>query len=225
MKKTLMLNGKFSSSSRKWLTRQQNDPYVKRAVSEGYRSRAAYKLLEIDDKFRLIKGAKRIVDVGAAPGGWSQILAKRSGPEAKIAAIDLLQFAPIDDKVAQFFGDFEDENLQQAIVDFLGNSADLIVSDMAPATVGHRQSDHWRIMGLVESAYDFSQKILRTGGAFVAKIFHGSDEKGFFEKLKKDFETAKFFKPKSSRSESVEIYVVGVGYKGIGQNAEEMRES
>lgn len=214
MNKIPKLSGKFSASSRKWLTRQQNDPYVRRAVYEGYRSRAAYKLMEIDDKFHLIRGAKRIVDIGAAPGGWSQVLAQRSGDDAKIAAVDLLKFDAIDDKVQQFLGDFEDETLQKEIAKFLGNSADLIVSDIAPSTVGHRQSDHWRIMGLVENAYEFSRDILRTGGAFVAKIFHGSDEKAFFDKLKEDFRTAKFFKPKSSRSESVEIYVVGIEYKG-----------
>lgn len=213
MRKVLKLKGKFSDSSRRWLTRQQNDPYVKKAVSEGYRSRAAFKLIEIDDKFHIIGGAKRVVDIGAAPGGWSQVLAQRSHPEAKIAAIDLLNFSTIDNKVQQFFGDFEDENLQKNVIDYLGDYADLIVSDMAPATLGHRQSDHWRIMGLVESAYYFAQNFLRNGGAFAAKIFHGGDEKEFFEKLKRDFRVAKFFKPKSSRSESVEIYVVAVGYK------------
>ena len=219
------LKGKFSASSRKWLIRQRNDPYVKRAVEQGYRSRAAYELIEIDDKLHLIRGARKIIDIGAAPGGWSQVLAQRSDDTAKIAAIDILQFNPIGDKVKQFLGDFEDENIQREIADFFGSSVDLIVSDMAPATVGHRQSDHWRIMGLVENAYEFSRNNLRSGGAFVAKIFHGSDEKMFFDKLRKDFRTAKFFKPKSSRSESVEIYVIGIGYKGTAQKSDEISDT
>ena len=210
----MKFDGKFSASSRRWLDRQKRDPYVKKAISEGYRSRAAYKLIEIDDKFHLIKNAKRIVDIGAAPGGWSQILAERSATDTKIAAIDLLKFNPIDDKVHQFFGDFENENLQKEIIEYLGDNADLVVSDMAPATLGHRQSDHLRIMGLVESAYFFAQQVLKKGGSFVAKIFQGGEEKNFFDKLKQEFQTAKFFKPKASRSESVEIYVVAIGYKG-----------
>lgn len=221
MRNTIKFDKKFSGSSRTWLTRQQNDMYVKRAVSEGYRSRAAYKLMEIDDKFRLIKSANKIIDIGASPGGWSQVLDQRSCPDSKIAAIDLLHFASVSEKVTQFFGDFEDEEIQRKIADFLDNSADLIVSDMAPATIGHRQSDHWRIMRLVESAYYFSQGILREGGAFLAKIFHGGDEKEFFEKIRKDFNTAKFFKPKSSRSESTEVYVIGIGYKGGNRRDDE----
>lgn len=213
MTKIFKLNEKFSSSSRRWLIRQQNDPYVKRAVSDGYRSRAAYKLQEIDNKFHIIKNSAKIIDLGAAPGGWSQVLAQRSSPETRIAAVDLLKFALVDEKVHQFFGDFENENLQKEITDFLGGSVDLIVSDMSPATVGHRQSDHWRIMRLVESVYSFSQKILKDGGSFVVKIFHGEDEKPFFQKLQKDFYIAKFFKPSSSRNESTEIYVLGMKYR------------
>lgn len=210
----MKLNGKFSESSRRWLDRQNRDPYVKKAINEGYRSRAAYKLIEIDDKFHLIKNARTIVDIGAAPGGWSQVLTERSTSNAKIAAVDLLKFNPIDDKVRQFFGDFENENLQKEIMGYLDDYADLVVSDMAPATLGHRQSDHLRIMGLVENAYFFAQQVLKNGGAFVAKIFQGGEEKKFFDTLKKEFQIAKFFKPKASRSESVEIYVVAIGYKG-----------
>lgn len=210
---SLKFRKKFTSSSRNWLIRQRNDPYVKQAEKDGYRSRAAYKLIEMDDRFQFIRNSKKIIDVGAAPGGWSQVLSKKSSSNTKIAAIDLLQFAPVCDKIRHFVGNFEDENVRKGILDFLEGSADLIVSDMAPATIGHRQSDHWRMMALVESAYMFSQEILQKGGAFVAKIFRGGDEKIFFEKMRNDFELAEFFKPKSSRQESVEMYVIGLGYK------------
>jgi 23S rRNA (uridine2552-2'-O)-methyltransferase len=207
--------GKMSQSSRLWLNRQNNDIYVKKAICDGYRSRAAYKLIEIDDKFHLVKGAKRIVDLGAAPGGWSQVLAQRASEDAKIAALDLLTFSPIDG-VEQFEGDFEEEAVQNIIIEYLGGKADLIISDMAPATVGHRQSDHLRIMRLVESAYFFAQNFLQNGGSFVAKIFQGGEERSFFESVKKNFQKTCFFKPKSSRKESVEIYIVAIQNKSSG---------
>lgn len=210
----MKISKKVSDSSRRWLSRQMKDPYVKKAVDDGYRSRAAYKLIEIDDKYHLIKGATRIADIGAAPGGWSQILQARSADNAKIAAVDLLKFAPFDEKVRQFIGDFENEEIQRQIIDYFGGKADLIVSDMAPATSGHRQSDHLRIMGLAESAFYFAQQILRHGGSFVAKIFQGGEEKAFFELLKRNFQKAHFFKPKASRTESVEIYMIAIGYNG-----------
>ncbi|MDR0968056.1 MAG: RlmE family RNA methyltransferase [Holosporaceae bacterium] len=203
---------KKSSSSRSWLERQARDPYVKQARKDGYRSRAAFKLIEIDDKFRLIKTAKRIADIGAAPGGWSQILSERSSDDAKIAAIDLSQFDPVE-RVRQFIGDFEDEKNQTAIMDYLGRKADLVVSDMAPSTIGHAQTDHICMMNLVESAYAFALNFLQDGGSFVAKIFQGGREKAFFESLKKNFQNARFFKPKASRDMSVEIYVVATGFK------------
>lgn len=205
----MKIKGKMSLSSRLWLDRQIHDPYVKRAHKEGYRSRAAYKLQEIDEKFKLIKKSKHIIDLGAAPGGWSQLLAERSSEDAKIVAIDLLNFDELP-KVQQFVGDFEDETNQKKIIEALGQKADLIVSDMAPSTVGHAQTDHLRIMNLVTSAYDFALNTLAPGGSFVAKIFMGGKEKQFFERMKKDFAKAYFFKPKSSRSVSVEIYVVGI---------------
>lgn len=206
------ITGNKSLSSRLWLDRQMRDPFVKQAHKDGYRSRAAFKLIEIDDKFHLIKNTKCIVDIGAAPGGWSQLLSQRSSEDTRIAAIDLLQFAPLD-KVKQFFGDFEDEKNQQAIIKYLGQKADLIVSDIAPSTMGHAQTDHLRMMRLVRSAYAFAENVLREGGSFVAKIFQGGQEKAFLEQLKKDFDKAMFFKPKASRSLSVEIYVVAMGYK------------
>lgn len=206
------IKGNKSLSSRLWLDRQMNDPFVKQAHKEGFRSRAAFKLMEIDDKFRLIKNAKCIVDVGAAPGGWSQLLSQRSSDDTKIAAIDLLKFSPID-KVTQFFGDFEDEKNQQQIVEFLGQKADLIVSDIAPSTTGHSQTDHLRMMRLVNSVYGFAGNVLIDGGSFIAKIFQGGQEKPFLDSLKRNFQKASFFKPKSSRSLSVEIYVVATGFK------------
>lgn len=208
----MKITGKRSLSSRLWLNRQLNDPYVKRAHAEGYRCRAAYKLIEIDEKFHLIKKSKCIVDLGAAPGGWSQYLSEKSSETTKIAAIDLLKFAPLD-KVQQFIGDFEDQNNQNAIIEYLGQKADLIVSDMAPSTLGQAQTDHLRIMRLVRSAYEFALSMLTPGGAFVAKIFQGGTEKQFVEELKRTFNRVQFFKPKSSRSLSVEIYIVATGFK------------
>lgn len=208
----MKITGKMKHSSRIWLDRQHNDPYVKKAAKEGYRSRAAYKLTEIDDKFHLIKNAKHIIDLGAAPGGWSQILSQRSSDDAKIIAIDLLPFTSIDN-VTQIIGDFEDKKIQQEILNNLGEKADLIVSDIAPSTVGHRQSDHLRIMRLVESAYCFAQNTLKNGGSFAVKIFQGGEEKKFFDLIKQDFQKVHFFKPKSSRSDSSEIYIVAFSYK------------
>jgi 23S rRNA (uridine2552-2'-O)-methyltransferase len=205
-----------SLSSRLWLERQARDPYVKRARKDGYRSRAAFKLLEIDDKFRLIRNATRIADLGAAPGGWSQVLAERSADDAKIAAVDLLPFDPLD-KTRQFLGDFEDEATQTAMADYLGEKADLIVSDMAPPTVGHAQTDHLRIMNLVESSQIFALNFLQDDGSFIAKVFQGGKEKDFAESLKKDFQKVCFFKPKASRDASVEIYVVAMGFNNSVQ--------
>lgn len=206
------IKGKHSLSSRLWLERQSKDPYVKLAKKENYRCRAVFKLQEIDEKFSLIKNAKNIVDLGAAPGGWSQFLSERSSTDAKIAAVDLLQFRGID-KVKQFIGDFEEPAVQKSVIDYLGTKADLIVSDMAPSTTGHAQTDHLKIMRLVESAFFFAQNLLTKNGNFAAKIFQGGSEKQFVENLKKYFDKVCFFKPKASRSLSFEIYVVALGFK------------
>ncbi len=208
----MKIKGKMSLSSRLWLNRQMNDPYVKLAHKEHYRSRAAYKLIEIDDKFKLIKKSKYMIDLGAAPGGWTQLLTQRASEGAKIVAIDLLKFDELPG-VQQFIGDFEDEENQKKIIDSLGHKANLIVSDMAPSTSGHAQTDHLRIMRLVNSAYDFALNTLEKGGSFVAKVFIGGKEKQFFERVKKDFKEAYFFKPKASRSSSVEIYIIGISLK------------
>ncbi|MDR2158173.1 MAG: RlmE family RNA methyltransferase [Holosporaceae bacterium] len=208
----MKIKGNWDLSSRMWLNRQINDPYVKLARRNGYRSRAAFKLLEMDDKFHLIKNAKRIIDLGAAPGGWSQALSQRSSDKAKILAVDLLPFDSLD-KVDQFCMDFEDEDARRKIMDHMGGRVDLIVSDMAPPAVGHAQTDHARIMRLVESARSFALEVLEKGGTFATKIFQGGREKFLLESMKKEFQKVCFFKPKSSRSLSAEIYIVAMGLK------------
>jgi 23S rRNA (uridine2552-2'-O)-methyltransferase len=167
----------------------------------------------MDDKFHLIKSAQNIIDLGSAPGGWCQVLSQRSSQNTKILALDLFPFDPID-KVTQFHGDFEVPNNRSPIIGYLGQKkADLIVSDMAPSTTGHAQTDHIRIMRLAESVYTFAQDILKDEGSLIIKIFHGGREKLFLENLKNYFQKICFFKPKSSRSGSVEIYVVAMGFK------------
>ncbi|MDR1560974.1 MAG: RlmE family RNA methyltransferase [Holosporaceae bacterium] len=208
----MQIIGKRSLSSRLWLNRQLKDVYVKQARDGGYRSRAVFKLMEIDDKFRIIKNTKCIIDLGAAPGSWCQLLSQRSSDTAKIVAIDLLDFSAVE-KVQQFVGNFEDEKNQVKIMDYLRQKADLIVSDMASATSGHAQTDHLRIMQLACGAYSFAQNALQEGGSFVTKIFQGGREKAFFENIKKDFQKARFFKPKASRNLSSEIYIVATGFK------------
>jgi 23S rRNA (uridine2552-2'-O)-methyltransferase len=211
-KKQMQIKGNRSLSSRLWLDRQVNDPYVKKAHADGYRSRAAFKLIEMDEKFHLTAKAKLIVDLGAAPGSWSQVLSRRTSPDTKICAIDLLHFDPIDNKVQQFVGDFEDETNQSAIMNYLNGKADLVVSDMAPSTIGHAQTDHIRIMQLASIAHSFAMDVLKKNGTFLTKIFQGGNEKLFAEKLKKDFQKVCFFKPKSSRSLSSEIYIIAMGF-------------
>ncbi|MDR2781761.1 MAG: RlmE family RNA methyltransferase [Holosporaceae bacterium] len=208
----MRIKGKRSLSSRRWLDRQLQDPYVKRAQREGYRCRAAFKLMEIDDKFRLIKNAKYMIDLGAAPGGWCQVLSQRSSADAKISAIDLLQLEAFD-KIQLFRGDFKEEDNQRALLNYLGQKPDLIVSDMAPPTIGHAKTEHIQIMELVENAYVFTANVLQINGSFVAKIFQGGREKSFLELLQKNFREVCFFKPKSSRNLSAEIYIVATGFK------------
>ncbi|MDR1551390.1 MAG: RlmE family RNA methyltransferase [Holosporaceae bacterium] len=205
--------GNIKPSSRVWLSRQMKDPYVKRAYHEGYRSRAAFKLLEIDDKFRLIRNAKFIIDLGSAPGGWSQVLAERSvNKNAVIASIDLQPFHSLD-RIVQFCGDFEDKNLRLQIINYFPEKVSLIASDMAPPTSGHASIDHIRIMMLAESTWLFAQNMLANNGNLIIKLFQGSREKAFLESLRTSFRKVCFFKPKSSRSESSEIYVIAVGFE------------
>lgn len=200
-------------SSTRWLERQLNDPYVKKAKAEGYRSRAAYKLTELDEKFGLLKGVKAVVDLGIAPGGWSQVVRRRS-PAAKIAGIDLLPTDPIDG-VAILQMDFMDDAAPDALREALGaDAADLVMSDMAANTVGHPQTDHLRTMALVEAGMLFATEILRPGGAYVAKVLAGGADNNLVAELKRHFTTVKHAKPPASRKDSSEWYVIAQGFKG-----------
>ena len=201
-----------SASSVRWLSRQLNDPYVKQAKAEGWRSRAAFKLLELDEKFGLLKGARRVVDLGIAPGGWSQVV-RRKSPAAKIVGIDLLPTEPIEG-VTIFQMDFMADEAPQALQDALDGPPDLVISDMAANTVGHKQTDHLRTMGLVETAVDFAVNTLAPGGAFVAKVFAGGTDAELLAILKKNFATVKHAKPPASRKDSSEWYVIAQGFKG-----------
>ena len=204
---------KRTLSSQKWLERQLNDPYVARAKREGYRSRAAFKLLEIDEKFHILKPGQKIVDLGAAPGGWSQIAAQRVGPKGRIVGIDLL---PVDPMAGVEFIqlDFLDESAPGKLMDMLGGPADLVMSDMAANTTGHKKTDHLRIIGLAEAAIYFAREILAPGGAFVAKVFQGGTENQLLGDLKRDFAVVRHVKPSASRADSAELYVLATGFRG-----------
>ncbi len=204
-----------SVSSNRWLERQLNDPYVRRAKADNYRSRAAYKLLELDERFGLLKGVKAVIDLGIAPGGWSQVVSRRA-PGAKVAGIDLLPTDPIDG-VTILQMDFMDEAAPAKLAEALGGPPDLILSDMAANTVGHSRTDHLRTMGLVEAGLEFAVETLRPGGAFVAKVLAGGADSKLVAELKRHFATVKHAKPPASRKESSEWYVVAQGFKGRGE--------
>ncbi|WP_121118986.1 RlmE family RNA methyltransferase [Croceibacterium ferulae] len=201
-----------TASSVRWLERQLNDPYVKQARAEGYRSRAAYKLIELDEKFPLLKGARRVVDLGIAPGGWSQVVRKVS-PRAAIVGIDLLEVEPIEG-VTILQMDFMADAAPGALMAALDGPPDLVLSDMAANTVGHRQTDHLRTMGLVETAADFAISVLAPDGAFVAKVLAGGTDADLLTLLKRHFRTVKHAKPPASRKGSSEWYVIAQGFKG-----------
>ena len=203
---------KRSESSTRWLQRQLNDPYVKQAKADGYRSRAAYKLIEMDEKFGILKGSRRIVDLGIAPGGWSQV-ARKIVPKAQVVGIDLLETDPIDG-VTIFQMDFMDDDAPRVLEGALGGKADLVMSDMAANTVGHKQTDHLRTMGLVEAGAWFAVENLEKGGTFVAKVLAGGTDKDLLDLLKKHFRTVKHAKPPASRKGSSEWYVIAQGFKG-----------
>ena len=200
-----------SASSTRWLERQLNDPYVRRAKAENYRSRAAYKLLELDERFGLLKGVGAVVDLGIAPGGWSQVLRRRA-PKAKVVGIDLLPTDPIDG-VGILQMDFMDERAPDKLKAALGGPADLVLSDMAANTVGHPQTDHLRTMALVEAGLEFAKEVLRPGGAYIAKVLAGGADNQLVAELKRHFATVKHAKPPASRKDSSEWYVIAQGFK------------
>jgi 23S rRNA (uridine2552-2'-O)-methyltransferase len=203
-----------TASQVRWLERQLNDPYVRQAKADGYRSRAAYKLIELDEKFGLLKGASRVVDLGIAPGGWTQVVRAKS-PKAEVVGIDLLPVDPIEG-VTIFQMDFMADAAPQALADALGGQPDLVLSDMAANTVGHKQTDHLRTMGLVEAAAWFAVENLAPGGAFVAKVLAGGTDSDLLALLKQHFTTVKHAKPPASRKDSSEWYVVAQKFKGRG---------
>lgn len=206
-----------TASSNRWLSRQLNDPYVRQAKAEGYRSRAAYKLIELDEKFGVLKGARRVVDLGVAPGGWTQVVRKKR-PQAAIVGIDLLPTEAIEGATLLEM-DFMADAAPAALVDALGGAADLVLSDMAANTVGHKATDHLRTMGLVEAAAWFAVENLEPGGAFVAKVFAGGTDAEILALLKKHFRTVKHAKPPASRKDSSEWYVIAQGFKGEAANS------
>ena len=211
MKRIRTAKGRRVSSTR-WLERQLNDPYVKRAKAEGYRSRAAYKLIELDERFGFLKGTERVVDLGIAPGGWTQVVRQRL-PRSTVVGIDLLPTDPIEGaEILEM--DFMDEVAPARLKAALGGPADLVLSDMAANTVGHPQTDHLRTMGLVEAALEFATDVLRPGGAFVAKVLAGGADAHLVAELKRRFAMVKHAKPPASRKGSSEWYVVAQGFKG-----------
>ena len=204
-----------SLSSKLWLERQLNDPYVARAKREGYRSRAAFKLSEIDDKAHFLKKGARVVDLGAAPGGWSQVAAKRVGaPEqGRVVAIDLLPMGAVPGvDFAQI--DFLDPAAPEKLKTMLGGPADVVLSDMAANATGHRKTDHLKIMALVEAAGDFAGEVLAPGGTFLAKVLQGGTEDALLATLKRDYATVKHVKPAASRADSAELYLLATGFRG-----------
>ena len=203
---------KRTAQSTRWLERQLNDPYVRRAKAEGYRSRAAYKLIELDERFGFLRGKKRIIDLGLAPGGWSQVV-RRTLPNAAVVGIDLLPVDPIDG-VTILQMDFLADHAPDRLREELGGEADLVLSDMAANTVGHPQTDHLRTMALVEAAVMFACEVLRPGGDFVAKVLAGGADNELVAELKRNFQAVKHAKPPASRKDSSEWYVIAQGFKG-----------
>jgi 23S rRNA (uridine2552-2'-O)-methyltransferase len=200
-------------SSRAWLERQINDPYVARAKRDGLRSRAAYKLAEIDDKFHLLGKGARVVDLGAAPGGWSEIAARRIGAGGRIVALDILDMKPITG--VEFVKlDFLDASAPDRLKEMLGGEADVVLSDMAANATGHRQTDHLRIMALAEAAAQFAREVLAPGGSFLCKVLQGGTEAELLAALKRDFSSVKHIKPPASRADSAELYLLARGFRG-----------
>ncbi|HVV42455.1 MAG TPA: RlmE family RNA methyltransferase [Nitrobacter sp.] len=218
---TVKTGGKRKLSSKLWLERQLNDPYVAQARRDGWRSRAAYKLIEMDDRHRFLKPGLTVVDLGAAPGGWSQVAARRVGAaegKGKVIAIDLLEMPDI---VGVTFAqlDFLDDSAPDRLLAMMGGRADVVLSDMAANTTGHRKTDQLRIVGLVETAAAFATEVLRPGGTFIAKVFQSGADAELLTQLKRDFQTVKHLKPAASRQDSSERYVMATGFRGTAGNA------
>ena len=199
-------------SSTEWLARQLNDPYVAAARRQGYRSRAAYKLIELDERFHLLQPNRRIVDLGCAPGGWTQVAVERVGGRGRVLGVDLVETAPLAGAVLMC-ADLRDPDTAAAIRTALGGGADIVLSDMAPATTGHAATDHLRIVALAEAAFDVAEEILEPGGSFVAKVFQGGAEGALLARLKRSFAELRHAKPPASRAESAETYVVAKGFR------------
>jgi 23S rRNA (uridine2552-2'-O)-methyltransferase len=206
---------KRSLSSKLWLDRQLNDPYVARAKRDGLRSRSAYKLIEMDDKYRFLKSGARVVDLGAAPGGWSQIAAKRVGTDrgrGRVVAIDILEMMPVAGVDALHL-DFLDSTAPDRLKALLGGPADVVLSDMAANATGHRKTDHLKIMALAETAAQFAREVLSPGGTFLCKVLQGGTEGALLAELKQDFATVRHVKPAASRADSAELYVLATGFR------------
>lgn len=199
-----------TTSSARWLQRQLNDPYVHEAQRLGYRARSAFKLIELDDKLKFIKKGCTVIDLGAAPGGWSQVAVERGA--GRVIGLDLLPIEPLPG-VTFLQMDFMNDDAPEALIMAMGSGADVVLSDMAPNTMGHRQTDHLRIMALVEAAYEFATQVLKPGGTFVSKLFQGGAQKELLDMMKRDFTTVKHVKPPASRKESAEQYVVATGFR------------
>ena len=215
--------GKRTMSSKLWLERQLNDPYVAAAKREGWRSRAVYKLIELDERFHLLKPGQKIVDLGAAPGGWAQYAARKVQSvtgQGKVVGIDLLDIEPIAG-VNFAVMDFLAEDAPERLKDMLGGEADGVMSDMAANTTGHKKTDHLRIVHLAELAAEFAREVLAPGGFFVAKVFQGGAEGELLSALKRDFATVRHVKPKASRADSAELYVLATGFRGVRPSSQE----
>jgi len=214
-KRVRTARGRKNSSTR-WLQRQLNDPYVAEAQRQGYRSRAAFKIIQLDEMFGLFKKGRRIVDLGAAPGGWTQVAIEKVKPRETggiVVAIDYLEMEGIEGATV-LQKDFTEDDAPDMLKQALGGGADVVLSDMAPPTTGHRATDHLRITALAEMAYEFAREVLEPGGFFVTKLFQGGAEKTLLDALKRDFEKVKHVKPNASRKDSSEMYIVGQGFRG-----------
>ena len=205
-----------STSSVRWLNRQLNDPYVREAQRQGYRSRAAFKLIEIDDRFKLLRTGRKVADLGAAPGGWAQVAVARVGRD-RVVALDILEMAEIDG-VTILQADFLDEGAPERLRAALGGSADVVLSDLSPSSTGHQGTDHLRIVAMAEAVLDFAETVLGEGGDLVLKVFQGGAERELLARLRKCFKSVKHIKPPASRKESPEQYVVAIGFRGAGDS-------